>query len=388
MNVSKNIAFIIILLLFLSCQKDDKPEWNPPVDPPDTSDSTFYTGMDLSYQPFLDDYNVDYRDENGVLINNLFQWVKDNGVNLVRVRLFHTPNPSDAILSASSLENVIDLCKKIKATGNNIFLDIHYSDKWADPGQQSPPAAWQDLSFELLQDSIFNYTKYVLTTMKTQNVLPQVVQIGNETNSGFLWDQGKLWIGDDDNWLAYTTLVKSAMNAVDDVETENSVAIKTMIHIAGTNGANYFFQKLEEYNVSWDMIGLSHYHDWHTQDLNALQRGLNELAANYKKPIMIVETRYPFTLGWNDWTNNVVGSEDHLITGYPATPEGQKAYFDNFVEILKTVPNNLGVGFVWWAPDMVAFDGPQSRNGSHMENVCTWDFENKALPVFDVFRKN
>jgi len=388
MNLSKNIAFILILLLFLSCQKDDKPEWNPPVDPPDTTDTTFYTGMDLSYQPFLDDYNVDYKDEDGVLINNLFQWVKDNGVNLIRVRLVHTPDPADPILSASSLDKVITLCEKIKTTGNNIFLDIHYSDKWADPGQQSLPSAWEGLSFDVLQDSVYNYTRNVLIHMKNNNVLPKIVQIGNETNSGFLWNQGKLWIGEDDNWPAYTTLVKSAMSAVADLESEANVEIRTMVHVAGTNGADYFFQKLEEYGVSWDMIGLSHYHDWHIKDLNALQQGLNQLAANYKKPIMIVETRYPFTLGWNDGTNNVIGSEDQLITGYPASPEGQKAYFENFVKILEDVPNNKGVGFVWWAPDMVAFDGPESQNGSHMENVATWDFDNKALPVFDVYRNN
>ena len=386
--MNKAIILILTLLIFFSCKKDEKPEWNPPVDPPDTGDSTFFTGMDLSYQPFLENYDFDYKDENGVVIDNLLQWVKDNGVNLIRVRLFHTPDPSNLIHSASSLEEVIILCKKIKATGNNIFLDIHYSDKWADPGQQTVPAAWEGLSNEILQDSVYNYTKYVLSSMKNQDVLPEIVQIGNETNSGFLWDQGKLWIGDDDNWPAYTILVKSAMDAVAEVETENSVDIKTMIHVAGAKNADYFFQKLEEYQVSWDIIGLSHYHNWHTQDLDALQQGLNELAAKYKKPIMIVETRYPFTLGWNDWTHNSVGIEDQLIQGFPATPEGQKAYFDNFVKILKNVPNKNGVGFIWWAPDMVAFDGPESTNGSSMENLSTWDFENRALPVFEVFKQN
>jgi len=224
--------------------------------------------------------------------------------------------------------------------------------------------------------------------MKNQNVIPMIVQIGNETNSGFLWDHGKLWIGPNDNWPNYVALVNSATQAIDEIEAESRIEIKSMIHIAGTDVAYNYFGKMIEYNANFDMIGLSHYHNWHTKDLNALQSGLNQLAATYGKPIMIVETRYPFTLGWNDWTHNVVGLEEHLIPGFPATPEGQKSYFDNFVQILKDVPNHKGKGFVWWAPDMVAFDGPQSSNGSSMENVTTWDFENKALPVFDVFRDN
>jgi arabinogalactan endo-1,4-beta-galactosidase len=388
-KMNKAIILILALLIFFSCKEDEKPEWNPPVDPPDTEDSTFFTGMDLSYQPFLENYDFDYKDENGVAINNLLQWVKDNGVNLIRVRLFHTPDPSNAIHSASSLEEVITLCKKIKATGNRIFLDIHYSDKWADPGQQTVPAAWEGLSFELINDSVYAYTKAVLSIMHDKNVFPEIVQIGNETRPGFLWDHGKLWIGDDDdNWPAYTTLVKNALDAISEVENETHMEIKTMIHLDGTDGADNFYQKLKQYKVGYDMIGLSHYHNWHTKDLQELQSVLNQLATNYGKPIMIVETRYPFTLGWNDNTHNPIGSEDDLISGYPATPEGQKDYFMNFVKILKNVPDNKGVGFIWWAPDMVAFDGPESTNGSSMENVSTWDFENKALPVFEVFRQN
>ena len=141
-------------------------------------------------------------------------------------------------------------------------------------------------------------------------------------------------------------------------------------------------------NIEYDVIGLSHYHVHHTQNLTQLASSLDQLADTYQKPIIIVETSYPFTLDWDDWTNNVVGLDEQLIAGYPATREGQKAYTEKLVEILKAVPDELGAGFVWWAPDLVAFDGDESNEGSAFENLAVFDFDHKVLPVIDVFKNN
>jgi arabinogalactan endo-1,4-beta-galactosidase len=344
--------------------------------------------MDLSYQPFLDNYDFDYKDEQGQVIDNVIQWVSDNGVNLVRIRLFHNPLENDPVMNASNLQNVIQLSKKVKASGNKILLDFHYSDTWADPGKQFTPSAWSGLSFDILSDSLYEYTKNVLFKMHSEGVMPDMVQIGNETNNGFLWDHAKLWIGnDDDNWPNYTILVKRALSAVGYVEQQTGSEIKTIIHFAGLKNVDYFFQKMYEYGVGYDIIGISHYHNWHNQDLDEVASILSDLANEQGKQILIVETRYPFTLGWNDWTHNIIGEESQLIPGYPATEVGQKEYFINFVNLIKGIPNNKGIGFVYWAPDMLAFDGPESTSGSSWENLSTWDFENKALPVFEVFRQ-
>ena len=82
---------------------------------------------------------------------------------------------------------------KVKASGFKLLLDIHYSDWWADPGQQNKPAAWQNLSFTVLKESVYAYTKFVHESMKKENILPDMVQIGNEISGGMLWPDGKLW---------------------------------------------------------------------------------------------------------------------------------------------------------------------------------------------------
>jgi len=346
-----------------------------------TDDHVFYTGMDLSYQPMLRDKGVQYYDPFGAAIE-LLPYLKKRGVELVRVRLWHSPK--DAY---NSLESVAAYCREIKAADMKILLDFHYSDTWADPGNQEIPTAWASLSADEMADSVYQYTKMVLNTLAQQQTLPEFVQIGNETNAGFLWNVGKVGTGFEDNWETYGNLLNHALAAVEEQEEASDQEIQSILHIAGVLNTNYFYQKMAELNIKYDIIGLSHYHYFHTKELAALERQLIFLAGTFQKPIMLVETNYPWTLEWNDWTQNWVGGTDQLVTGFSATPNGQRAYLERISQLLKALPNNRGLGFCWWAPDLVAFDGNESTAGSFMENLTTFDFEHRALPVLEVFDK-
>lgn len=351
-------------------------------------DQDFITGMDLSYQPLMDESSIVFKDESENPINNFYQYVADNGVNLVRVRLFHSPDPNTKVVSKGSLNHVLDICQKVKETGNKILLDFHYSDTWADPGKQFVPSAWDGLPIGQVKDSVYAYTKFVLERMYAQNTLPEMIQIGNEINSGMLWDYGKVWGDFDDNWENLAALINAAKQAIEEIESESGKDIQTMIHRAGINDAHWFFDKLFEAEVDFDIIGLSYYSWWHGKDITEIENALQNLATKYNKPIVIAETMYPFTLEWNDLTNNVFGDASNLIDGFDASPEGQKAFYEKLILILKNLPNDLGRGFIYWAPDYVAFNGNQSPDGSAFENLCTFDFDNIALPVMAVFRDN
>ena len=112
---------------------------------------------------------------------------------------------------------------------------------------------------------------------------------------------------------------------------------------------------------------------------------LSVLSSTFNKGVVIAETAYPFTLGYNDWTDNSVGESSQLITKYPATPEGQKDYLLDLRSALSK--NSKGIGFCYWAPDWVAYKGPQATDGSSWENLALFDFNNKALPGMAVFNK-
>ena len=377
--MKKLLFTFLILITFSSCNKSDEElENNNPIVP----ESTFYKGMDLSFQTELEDYNITYKDKNGVPVE-LLDFVKDNGTNLVRLKLWHTSQDGE-----NTLEDVKAYAQLIKAKNMDFLLNFHYSDYWADPGTQNPPVAWQNMSFEELKVAIYNYTKDVVQQLKNQNTLPDIIQIGNETDSGFLWDFGKVWNNFNDNWPNYTALVSEAIRAIREVDTNNSVTI--MLHHSSVENAIYFFTELEPYNLDFDMIGLSYYPQFQIKNLDLVQFKINELATTFNKDILMVEVAYPFTFNWNDNSNNYIGDDSQILSEFPATPQGQKAYFEWLVQAIKNIPNNKGRGFCYWAPDWVAFSGNEvtSTQGSAWENQCMFNFNYEALPVLDVYNDN
>ena len=182
------------------------------------------------------------------------------------------------------------------------------------------------------------------------------------------------------NETQFISLLASASNVI----RAQSPSTKIMLHYAGIQGASWFFSKTAA--IDYDYIGLSYYPVWHGTDLNLLQQTLTSLGQTYSKKVLIAETSYPFTLGWNDWTNNVLGQTNQLHPNYPATLDGQKNFVEQIKTIIQQTPN--GVGFCYWGAEWIAFRGPTATNGSSWENQALWDFNNNALPVMDAFSQN
>ncbi|CAM5646442.1 hypothetical protein SANTM175S_01473 [Streptomyces antimycoticus] len=113
--------------------------------------------------------------------------LKGAGVNYVRLRLWNNP--------ASGYNNkakVLAYARAVKAKGLKLLVDFHYSDTWADPGNQRKPAAWASHGIGALQTDVYNYTYDVCTSLKAQGTAPDSVQLGNEINVGMLWNDGKV----------------------------------------------------------------------------------------------------------------------------------------------------------------------------------------------------
>ncbi len=371
--VKKIIPILIFCGMMLKCNKNKTVAQNPPVTPPATT--LVYRGGDLSFLPEIETTSTNFYNSNGVAQDALTIF-KNSGMNMVRLRLWHTPSNTN-----SSLPQIEAFAQKLKTAGIAWWLDLHYSDTWADPGQQTIPVAWQTLSYSILLDSVYNYTFRVMNGLKSKNCLPSIVQIGNETNSGMLWNIGKVGGVFDGNWPQYAGLIKKGIEAVKAVDP----SIKIMLHFAGTNGAPWFFSNIQTQGVNYDIMGLSYYHWWHGRNLTELQTDLTTLANSFNKDIYIAETAYPFTLTWNDMTTNIYGSSIPLLPGYDASPEGQQKFLTDLRKVILNVPNNHGIGFCYWAPDWVAFRGAAATNGSPWENLALFDFTNKALPALSTF---
>ena len=154
--------------------------------------STKYVGGDISLLTKYEEHGAIYYNENGTRITNMLSYLKDNGMNAMRVRLFVDPSKANAEDQGEGvcqdLPYVLALGKRIKEAGFNLLLDIHYSDTWTDPGQHSTPSSWTVAS--ALADSVYSYTKRVLSAMNAVGASPDFVQVGNEVTYGMLWPTG------------------------------------------------------------------------------------------------------------------------------------------------------------------------------------------------------
>jgi arabinogalactan endo-1,4-beta-galactosidase len=289
------------------------------------------------------------------------------GVNLLRLRVWNDP--------ASGWCNVprtLAMAARARQLGMRTLIDFHYSDTWADPGQQATPAAWAGLSIAALAQRVYDFTRGTLHALAAQGTPAHAVQIGNEITDGMLWPTGRVSAG---GWTNLVSLLDAGLSAC---RSAGVGSPKTMIHIdrgGDQAGAQWFFGNLWQRGVRCDMLGLSYYPWWHGP-LAALEANLHALATNFQREVFIAETAYPWTLAWQDNTHNFVGTSAQLLPGFPATPAGQSAFFERLGRIMDGVPGDLGAGVFAWAPEHVA----AGNIGTPWENLAMFNFARVVLP--------
>jgi arabinogalactan endo-1,4-beta-galactosidase len=341
-------------LFFISCKEDEQNL---------LATKDLISAADISQYPEISSSNAIFKDLNGNQ-KDLLKILKESGVNTIRLKMWVNPTNQH-----SGFNEVKQFTQILKTNGFKIWLTLHYSDTWADPANQVTPEIWQGLSLASLKDSVYSYTQKVV-----KEIYPDYVQIGNEINTGFLHPVGN--IVNQDHFLS---LIAAGCSAV----RQHSKNCKIILHYAGIQQSNWFFKKFT--SIDYDIIGLSYYPIWHGKSLTELNLAIQELGKTFSKPIVIAETAYPFTLGWNDWTNNIVGQDNQLILpDYPATKDGQRKFIHDIKSIIRASEN--GIGFCYWGAELIAWKGNQSTSASPWENQALFDFNNNALPVVSEFR--
>ncbi|QAY68027.1 glycoside hydrolase family 53 protein [Paenibacillus protaetiae] len=332
----------------------------------------FIAGMDVSFLDEIEQAGGLFY-ENGIA-ENCLAIMKGNGVNAIRLRIWNDPPGGMCNLARTAA-----IAKRVKAQGMSLLLDFHYSDVWADPAHQTKPAAWQHLSFEELGEAVYSYTKGTLEALRAEGALPDMVQVGNEITPGMLWDEGKVdgELNTDSQWSKFASLVQQGIQAVRDTDT----SIAVMIHIdrGGDNpSSRSFYDRFEQLGVEFDVIGLSYYPWWHGT-LDQLRANLHDLALRYGKPILVVETAYPWTLD-GEGKQFIVASEQQLHAGYPASPEGQEQFLADLIRLIKETPGGKGIGFYYWEPCWIPVKKEWSvGHANNWSNLTLFDFEGRKL---------
>ena len=335
-----------------------------------TKSNQFVNGVDISMLKQVEE-NGGLFYEDGVQIDPI-QIFKNKGINTARIKIWHAPS-----LNHNNLESVLEIANRANSVGLDLFLDFHYSDSWADPSSQSKPLAWVDLNFETLCDSIEQYSRHVITKLKNQNTLPKYVQIGNETDCGLLWPDGYV-CDESDNEFQWNKLRSLFMHAIEGVNSaiDTQDTLEIISHVS--SGGNWFFSNLLETGIDIDILSISYYPMWHGA-LNDLNNNIDALGNQFQKPILIAETAYPFTLQWNDNTNNILGFETQILEDYEATEEGQFLFLRDLITLVNE--NDYGLGICYWAPDWIS----TNQFGSPWENQTLFDFDGELLDAISVF---
>ncbi|MBN2320577.1 MAG: glycosyl hydrolase 53 family protein [Acidobacteria bacterium] len=326
-------------------------------------------GADLSFLMFAEEHGTVFK-ENGRAKPGL-QIFRDHGYNWIRLRLFHTPSAHRDNMP-NDLNYTTRLAVKAKEMGYKFLLCYHYSDSWADPGKQWAPTAWKGKSHAETVMLLQEYTKETMTALRLAGAMPDMVQIGNEITPGMVWPDGRLGdTGPDNNWPNFTDLIKAGIRGVEE-SLEGASRPRIMIHIdrgGDLPTTRYFFNKIREYGVEYDVIGQSYYPWWHGSLLD-LKENLDFMSREYGREIILVEVAY-------HWKEN--GEYGDSPTPFPQTPEGQKEFLEALNRLVLTTPNGLGKGIFWWEPAVPLRPGISSRG--------IFDMEANVLPVIGVFDK-
>ncbi len=339
----------------------------------------FYTGADLSYVNEMEDCGAVYRDKGEKI--DPFAFFANQGTKLVRVRLWHNAEWTNY----SDLDDVTKTLQRAKTNNMKTLLDFHYSDTWTDPEKQFIPSAWAHITdTNELAKTLYDYTIETLSVLDKKNLLPDMVQVGNETNIEILQPE-KTIVHGIPNWQRNAALLNSGIKAVRDYSKTANKKIDIVLHIAQPENALWWFKQAAEHGVKdFDIIGLSYYPQWSTYKLPQLPAAITELKTAYNKEVMIVETAYPWTLKNFDKAGNVLDKKA-VQPEFPATAKGQLLYLLTLTQLVK---KSGGLGVIYWEPAWVSTRCKTLwGRGSHWENASFFDAtrNNNALPAFLFF---
>ncbi|MEA5460831.1 glycosyl hydrolase 53 family protein [Arcicella sp. LKC2W] len=337
----RNFIFLGIMLLFISSNISNMKSNHK-------LNTDFVKGADISWITEMEASGRKFYDSSGKEMD-CFALMKSLGMNSIRLRVWVNP--------ASNYNHTADVVVKAiraKNLGMRIMIDFHYSDDWADPSKQTKPKAWQNLDLEGLKSAIGKHTTEVLTELKKNDISPEWVQVGNETNNGMLWPTGKASI----NMAGFTQMINAGYDAVKSVFPTS----KVIVHLANGHDNNLFrwmFDGLTANGVKYDIIGMSLYPtwagtDWQTANAKCLVN-MNDMVARYHKEVMIVEVGMP----WDK-------------------AEDCQQFISDLIVKTKSVSEGKGLGVLYWEPQAYNWVG---------YNLGAFDNSGKPTAAMTAFSK-
>lgn len=309
--------FFSFIFAVFACSSNNEtdPDTGGIPDEGETPVTNFAKGADISWVTEMEHKGMKFYNASGVE-TECFQLMKELGLNAVRLRVWVDPKEHDNWCNTADF---VAKAKRAKDLGMDVMVDFHYSDWWADPGQQHKPAAWKGLNLADLKKAIAAHTTDVLNALKAAGVTPKWVQVGNEIRPGMLWDEDVALSGasydvrecDVKDSGTTSTKVKYPKNLANlaafinaGYDAAKAVFPDAIAIVHLDNGYDqslytWFFDELKKNGGKWDMIGMSLYPYWtmlehkdYTPEKTITDciDNIKKVSAKYNCDVMVVET--------------------------------------------------------------------------------------------------
>ncbi|KAL5531253.1 hypothetical protein ACEPAG_4130 [Sanghuangporus baumii] len=294
-------------------------------------------GADISSLPLLESQGISYSD--GGQTKAFESILASHGFQLARIRVWTA--------GTYTQDYAISLAKRAKNAGMKILVDLHYSDTWADPGNQAIPSSWPT-DLDGLNKQIYTYTRDLVSAFSNAGASIDYIQIGNEINDGLLWPTGQISVN---GFHPASELLHSAAAGV----RAASSGPKIVVHIANgwdQGGVDWFFNGIFVAGAlatsDVDIFGFSFYPFYNTEaTLSSLQSSLNDAVSKYNKDILVAETDWPVSC------SSVTMSEPSI----PISAAGQQQWVRNIESVLSGLSGGHGLGVVYWEPGWIGNAG-------------------------------
>ena len=348
--MKKYIVLLFSLLIFLqSCAQVETPIASKTIALdtilyPYTPPAELIKGADISWITEMEKSGMSFYNSQGVK-KDCFILMKELGFNTIRLRVW--VNPKDGYCNLSDL---LVKAKRAKAIGLKLLIDFHYSDSWADPGKQFMPEEWKGKTISELEAKIYDHTFEVLNTLKSNNIIPEFVQIGNETNDGMMWDVGRA----STNMDTFSKFIEAGYRATKKID----ISIGVIVHIS--NGYdkklfNWMFDGLKKYKTRFDIIGMSLYPDaknWPSLNQLCIEN-ITELNVKFNKPTLLCEIGFNYS-----------------------DPENGKMLVEDLKNRMNKLSKKQAFGLIYWEP--------QAYNWKNY-SLGAFDTSGKPTKILDPF---
>jgi arabinogalactan endo-1,4-beta-galactosidase len=317
-----------------------------------TKRNGFVKGADIGWLQQMEATGYKFYNNNGKE-EDCFKILKDHGINTVRLRTWVNPSNNRASGHNSKAETVA-MAVRAQKWGMRIMINFHYSDSWADPGKQKKPAAWEGHDFPTLLKDVYDYTYDVMSDLEKAGVMPEWVQVGNETPGGMIYPEGSVA-----HWPQLAQLINKGHDAIKAVSPRS----KVILHLDQGNNKQRFrtwFDSATAHGAKYDLIGLSYYPYWlkgspdYTLSIDDLGINMNDLVTRYGKEVMVVE----------------VGGED-------TKPQNTYDMLVAVIRKVKAVPDEKGLGVIYWEP--------QGARSWSRYALSAWGNDGKPTKALDAF---